>query len=519
VYVAGSTSVTANPYPTTTGAFDETLSGIGQGFVSRLDADLTTLQASTFLGDGTGKGIEIDGSGRVYVTGTAGTAHPTTTGAYDETHNGSVDVFVSRLDADLTTLQASTFIGGSGTEIITAIALDGSGRVYVTGSTPDDTTDYPTTTGAYDETHNGGSSDVFVSRLDADLTTLQASTFIGGSLSDNANDIAIDGSGRVYVTGRAGAAYPTTASAYFESFQGIGGFAYVSRFQADLATLQASTLIAIGPTGGATGHAIAIGGSDTIYVSGSAKTGFPTTTGAYDETHNGGSLDVFVSRFTNNLLTSSICGISVDGLNEIYGTSGDDTLDGTNAVDIILALDGDDTVNGKGSNDIILGGNGNDKLNGNVGNDCIKGNDGNDQINGNKGDDTIDGGPGDDLVIGGKGNDTIKGGDGDDSLLGSPGIDNIMGEGGIDHIRGNGNNDVLNGGPDKDIIEGGGGADTMNGDAGKDIMYGGSGNDIINGGTENDILVGEGGADTMDGGTGTNICATDASDPPTTNCL
>jgi len=47
----------------------------------------------------------------------------------------------------------------------------------------------------------------------------------------------------------------------------------------------------------------------------------------------------------------------------------------------------------------------------------------------------------------------------------------------------------------------------------------GAGNDIMNGGTENDILVGEGGADTMDGGTGTNICITNASDPPPTNCL
>jgi len=178
-------------------------------------------------------------------------------------------------------LLASTFIGGSGEDAVVGMAIDGSGRVYVTGLTDDDTTDYPTTTGAFDETHNGGplgiEVDIFVSRLDADLTTLQASTFFGSGFSDLPNQgggdkvkaIAIDGSGRVYITGWTdGFEFPTTTGAFDESPNDFVDV-FVSRFNADLTTLQASTFIA--GDGGDTAWAIAIDGSDRVYVAGSTS--------------------------------------------------------------------------------------------------------------------------------------------------------------------------------------------------------------------------------------------------------
>jgi len=162
-YVTGDTSST--DFPTTSGAFDTSYNG-WDVFITKLNSTGSALTYSTYLGGCTldyGYGIAIDGSGNAYVTGeTWSSDFPTTSGAFDTSHNGSVDAFITKLNSTGSALSYSTYLGGSGGDTGYGIAVDGSGNVYLTGSSF--STDFPTTSGAYD-TNNNGSADAFVTKF------------------------------------------------------------------------------------------------------------------------------------------------------------------------------------------------------------------------------------------------------------------------------------------------------------------------------------------------------------------
>ena len=349
VYVVGATFDDAVDFPTTGGAYDTTHNGFSDVFVSKFNGVLTTLSASTFIGgdgDDQGYAIALDNATNVYITGLTvdGTLDfPTTGGAYDTTHNGFSDVFVAKLNSALTTLSASTFIGGSDDSTGEDIALDSSGNVYVVGYASNGTTVFPTTGGAYDTTYNGGAHDVFVSKFNGVLTTLSASTFIGGNNTDIAFAIALDSAANVYITGdttNGTLNFPTTGGAYDTTHNGLDDV-FVSKFNSALTTLSASTLIG-GSNNDNSGYSIALDSSGNVYITGMTTNGtiaFPTTSGAYDTTYNGGAHDVFVSKFNSALTTlsaSTLIGgnnadlgfaIALDSAANVYITG--NTTDGT----------------------------------------------------------------------------------------------------------------------------------------------------------------------------------------------
>jgi hypothetical protein len=227
-YVTGWTYST--DYDVTPGAFQTTNEGYLDVFVTKLNGTGTALVYSTYIGGSGydyGNAIAVDGSGNAYVTGeTSSTDYDVTPGAFQTTNGGGRDVFVTKLDAAGTDLVYSTYIGGSGSDGGSAIAVDGNGNAYVTGST--NSTNYDVTPGAF-QTTKGGYADVFVTKLNATGTALVYSTYIGGSDFEWGYGIAVDGSGNAYVTGYTWSTnYPVTPGA-FQTTNGGGRDVFVTK--------------------------------------------------------------------------------------------------------------------------------------------------------------------------------------------------------------------------------------------------------------------------------------------------
>jgi len=316
IYVAGYT--TSPNFPITTGAFDVSYNK-DDIFISKLNADLTQLLASTFLGGSSEdyvRSIVLDQKNNVYLAGqTSSSDFPTTDDAYDTSRNGSCDVFLSKLSGDLTDLLASTFLGGSSDDSANAITFGPSGIILcVTGRTL--SPNFPTTPGVYDTGFKNG--DVFIAKLDWNLSRLIASTYLGGTSNDYGNAIAIDSQRNIYVAGDTWSFdFPVSIDAYSISFGGGFGDAFLTKLNWDLTHVLASTYL-----GGVTDDfatAIALDAHDHIYVVGQTESlDFPTTPSAYDTGfHNG---DAFVSKFNGNL-TNLLASTFLGGADDDIGNS------------------------------------------------------------------------------------------------------------------------------------------------------------------------------------------------------
>jgi len=276
------------------------------------DIVIDPLIYSTFLGGSSseyGYGIAVDSSGCAYVTGyTYSSDFPTTVGAWDSTYN-NIEVFVTKFNSAGTALLYSTFLGGTSYDYGRGIAIDSSGCAYVTGYTQ--STDFPTTVGAWDSTYNN--IEVFVTKFNAAGTALLYSTFLGGTSSDYGYGIAVDSSGCAYVTGYTSSSnFPTTVGAWDTIYNNTDVF--VTKF--DLTTsLSYSTFL--GGSSSEYCYAIAVDSSGCAYVTGyTYSSDFPTTPGAYDTIYN--SYDVFVTKF-NSAGTALLYSTYLGGNSSEYG--------------------------------------------------------------------------------------------------------------------------------------------------------------------------------------------------------
>jgi hypothetical protein len=264
--------------------------------------------SAIFGGDGkdVARAVKV-GGGYVYIVGTTtSTNFPTSTGAFDTSLNGGVDAFVLKITDDGKTLTYGTYLGGANDDTARDVYV-ASSRAYVTGYTR--STDFPTTAGAFDTTHNGGTYDAFVTRVNSSGTGLEYSTYLGGSGGDYGYGIVASAS-YASVVGETGSSnFPTTATG-FDTTYGGGYDAFVARLSTTGASLDYGTYL-----GGSGADSALSVDTDTVgylYVTGSASDGFPVTAGALQSTYAGGGGDAFVAvihpAFPNILTYSTYLG-------------------------------------------------------------------------------------------------------------------------------------------------------------------------------------------------------------------
>ncbi len=229
-YVTGNTN--SPDFPVTLGAFQEDfpiISNLSSAFITKLNPNGSSLIYSTFLGgsgDDQGQRIAVDQMGNAYVGGeTTSPDFPVTLGAFQEEFIANQDAgFVTKLNPDGSQLIYSTFLSGTGGDNeVQGIAVDKMGNAYVSGFS--NSSSFPVTLGAFQEEFQGiadqGFGDAFVTKINPDGSSLIYSTFLGGSQTDIARDIAIDQEGNAYVVGYTlSPNFPVTLGAFEENFKG-----------------------------------------------------------------------------------------------------------------------------------------------------------------------------------------------------------------------------------------------------------------------------------------------------------
>ncbi len=196
--------------------------GKSNGFIAKLDNNLGSLLAATYLGGSGGSSVEamtLDGMRNIFVAGPVYSSDfPTTDGAFQMSYNGSQDSFVAKLDGNLSSLLASTYLGCGDSSLLSS---GPSGTVYVGANT--NNAKCKATPGAYESIPSGG----FIARLDGTLSTMDAGTAFQGGYLESIIYGGQAGKERLYVAGDAQDTFPITPDAY-RKLAGGSGDAFVS---------------------------------------------------------------------------------------------------------------------------------------------------------------------------------------------------------------------------------------------------------------------------------------------------
>ncbi len=316
-YITGLT--TSTDFPVTPGAFQPTLNGAFNSFVTKFNSTGSALIYSTYLGGSQADQalrITVDSNDQAYTTGvTRSPDFPVTPGAFQTSLPGITSGYITKLNATGTALIYSTYLGGDDVDAPSGITVDNTGNAYIVGHST--STNFPTTPGAFQTTFLG-TQDAFALKLNATGTGLIYSTLLGGSVATQATSLALEPGGTIYFTGVTSSPdFPTTSDAFQSSLAG-GQDIILTRLSADGSTLLYSTYM--GGSGDDIGFGIALDGTGGVYIAGAtASPNFPTTPGVFQPTLAGTNA-AFIAKFQSSTLPPIVTVLSPNSGPESGGT-------------------------------------------------------------------------------------------------------------------------------------------------------------------------------------------------------
>jgi hypothetical protein len=327
LYSAGVTSPTGNDaFPSTTGAFQVSAGGLYDIGILKYDSTGSQLLYATYLGGSESESphsLVVNENEELVVLGTTSSLNfPTTLGVLDRSFNGGLptshvipynrgsDIFISRISKDGSSLLASTYLGGNandglnpsgsiltrnyGDQLRGDVITDTDGNIYFSSVTS--STNFPIVNGV-DNTYNGGATDALLVKLNAALSTIIWSTFLGGANADASHTLQFDSEGNLITGGgTASTNFPVTASVYQAQFNG-GVDGWIARISKDGDAILHATYT--GTSAFDQVYFIDLNESGEIYAYGQTSGQFPVTPGVYNNPNSG----QFVQKFDAELKT------------------------------------------------------------------------------------------------------------------------------------------------------------------------------------------------------------------------
>lgn len=291
-YVTGTTDSPNEPdmvcnacnFPTTPNALQPTLGsllggviknfGANNAFVTKINPDGSAFVFSTYLGGSgrdSGSSIAVDAAGNIYVTGGATSSDFPTANAMQPTLKGSQNAFVTKINPSGTAFVYSTYLGGSTSDGGGGITADSAGNAYVAGGAS--SADFPTVHPL--QSTLKGASNAFLNKINPSGSVIVYSTFLGGSGTDGASGVTVDHLGNTYIAGSTASTNFPILNALQPTFSGGASDAFVAEINPSGNALVYSTFL--GGSGDDGGGPIALDDAANVYLTGGTNsTNFPT---------------------------------------------------------------------------------------------------------------------------------------------------------------------------------------------------------------------------------------------------